>query len=177
MLALVSGYNPSAPDHDRRAIGPDHPTIDPDASSWVVPHGLSQKGSTRMDQRIIIEPIAFPTDARGLVLEPIGPDALPLQRNVHLVLTGPGCVRGNHAHQRGTEITVVLGPALARYRDGDAVRDVHVPEGRAYRFTIPPGVPHAFRNTGTGLMVLIGFNTVAHDPGRPDVVRDVLIEA
>jgi quercetin dioxygenase-like cupin family protein len=128
-----------------------------------------------MGQRITVEALSFPTDARGLVLEPIGPEALPLQRNVHLTLTEPGCVRGNHYHERGTEVTIVLGPALARYRDGGEVQDLHVPEGVAYRFTIPPGVAHAFRNTGTGPMVLIGFNTVVHDPDRSDVVRDVLI--
>jgi dTDP-4-dehydrorhamnose 3,5-epimerase-like enzyme len=130
-----------------------------------------------MERRVAIEPVAFPTDARGLVLEPLGPDALPLQRNVHLVLTGPGCVRGNHRHERGAEVTVVLGPALFRWRDGGEVRDVHVPGGQAFRMTIPPGVAHAFQNTGSGLMVLLGFNTVAHDPERPDVVRDVLIDS
>jgi dTDP-4-dehydrorhamnose 3,5-epimerase-like enzyme len=130
-----------------------------------------------MGQRITIESLSYPTDARGLVLEPLGPDALPLQHNVHLTLTEPGCVRGNHYHERGTEITVVLGPALLRYRDGGELRDFVVPEGRAYRVTIPPGVAHAFQNTGAVPMVLIGFNTVAHDPKRPDVVRDVLIEA
>jgi dTDP-4-dehydrorhamnose 3,5-epimerase-like enzyme len=128
-----------------------------------------------MEQRITIEPVPFPTDARGLVLEPIGPEALPLQRNVHLVLTAPGGVRGNHYHRRGTEVTVVLGPALVRYRDEDEVRDFHVPEGRAYRLTIPPGVAHAIQNAGPGPMVLVGFNTVVHHPERPDVVRDVLI--
>jgi UDP-2-acetamido-2,6-beta-L-arabino-hexul-4-ose reductase len=130
-----------------------------------------------MGSRVTIEALEFLTDARGLVLEPIGPGALAPQRNVHLTLTEPGCIRGNHYHERGTEVTVVLGPALARYRDGDATRDVLVPEGLAYRFTIPPGIPHAFQNTGTGPMVLIGFNTVAHDPARPDVVRAVLIGA
>lgn len=129
-----------------------------------------------MKPSIIIEPIAFPTDARGLVLEPIGPDALPAQRNAHLVLTEPGCVRGNHYHVRGSEITAVLGPALFRYRDGDEVRDLHIPVGKAYRVIIPPGVGHAFQNTGAGLMTLIGFNTEVHDPACPDVVRDILIE-
>src|SRR4051794_41131289 len=111
-----------------------------------------------MTPGVVIEPVTFPSDARGLVLEPIGPDALPSQRNVHLVLTGPGCVRGNHRHERGTEVTVVLGPALFRYRDGGGVRDFVVPEGRAYRFTIPPGVAHAVQNTGTGCLVVLGFN-------------------
>ena len=128
-----------------------------------------------MGQRITIETVSFPTDARGLVLEPLGPDDLPRQRNVHLTLTAPGALRGNHYHERGTEVTVVLGPALARYRDGDEVRNLHVPAGLAYRFTIPPGLAHAFQNTGEAPMVLIGFNTVPHDSARPDVVRDVLI--
>jgi dTDP-4-dehydrorhamnose 3,5-epimerase-like enzyme len=128
-----------------------------------------------MDPRVIIEAIPLASDARGLVLEPIGPDAFPLQRNAHLVLTAPGGVRGNHYHVRGGEVTVALGPALFRYREGDEVRDVQIPEGRALRFSIPPGVAHAFQNTGDGMMVLLGFNTEAHDPARPDVVRDVLI--
>jgi dTDP-4-dehydrorhamnose 3,5-epimerase-like enzyme len=130
-----------------------------------------------MDHRITIEPVAFSTDARGLVIEPLGPDDLPAQRNAHLVLTEPGRVRGNHYHRRGTEVTLVLGPALLRYRDGDLLRDVLIPEGQAYRVTIRPGLAHAFQNTGTGQMVLLGFNTEAHDPENPDVVRDVLIEA
>jgi UDP-2-acetamido-2,6-beta-L-arabino-hexul-4-ose reductase len=130
-----------------------------------------------MDVRIRIEPIAFPTDHRGLVIEPIGPDTLPHQRNVHFALTEPGCVRGNHYHERGTEITAVLGPALLRYRDQGEVRDLEIPEGRAYRVTIPPGIAHAFQNTGNGPMWLVGFNTEPHDPSRPDVIRDVLIDA
>src|SRR5437763_1614929 len=112
-----------------------------------------------MRPEVTIEPVAIVSDRRGQVLEPLGPDVLPIQRNVHLVLTEPGCVRGNHAHERGTEVTVAFGPALFRYRDGPDVRDLHIPEGQACRITIPPGIAHAFRNTGAGLQVLIGFNT------------------
>lgn len=129
-----------------------------------------------MNQRVTIEPIAAVSDARGLVMEPIGPADLPLQRNVHMVLTEPGRVRGNHYHERGTEITVALGPALFRYRDGADVREVSIAAGETLRITIPPGIAHAFRNEGEGRLVLIGFNTEPHDPARPDVVRDVLIE-
>jgi UDP-2-acetamido-2,6-beta-L-arabino-hexul-4-ose reductase len=129
----------------------------------------------REDGTVTIEPLATAADARGFVLEPIGPDDLPHQQNVHMVFTEPGHVRGNHHHQRGREVTVVLGPALFRYRDGATVRDVDIPPGSAYRITIPPGVAHAFQNPGPGRMVLIGFNTEPHDPARPDVVRDVLI--
>ncbi len=111
------------------------------------------------------------------MIEPLGPDALPLQRNAHLVLTEPGAIRGNHYHEKGTEVTLALGPCLFRYRDDGEVHDLAIPEGQAYRITILPGVPHAFQNNGQGVMVLLGFNTQAHDPECPDVVREVLIEA
>ena len=71
---------------------------------------------------------------------------------------------------------MAFGPGLFRYREGGEVRDFVIPDGQAYRFRIPQGIPHAFRNTGTGPQVLIGFNTESHDPSRPDVVREVLIE-
>lgn len=129
-----------------------------------------------MESTVSFEPVTFPTDARGLVLEPIGPDRIPAQRNVHLAVTEPGCVRGNHYHQRGTEITVAFGPALFRFRTGGSTQDILIPKGQAYRFTIPPGIAHAFQNTGQTSIILLGFNTEAHDPQHPDVVRDVLIE-
>jgi UDP-2-acetamido-2,6-beta-L-arabino-hexul-4-ose reductase len=128
-----------------------------------------------MSQTVRIEPVPSVRDQRGLVVEPMGPDALPEQRNVHLVLTEPGQVRGNHYHERGTELTLVIGPALFRYREGTTVREVAFAAGEAYRITIPAGVAHAFQNPGPGVLVLIGFNTEAHDPARPDAVRDVLI--
>lgn len=130
-----------------------------------------------MPTRAIIEPLELKRDARGALLEPIGASELPAQRNVHLVLTAPGAVRGNHYHERGTEIVVLLGPARVRVREDGALRDVDVPDGAAYRFTFPPRVSHAFQGTGSGPMVLVGFNSTQHDPANPDAVRDVLIDA
>jgi UDP-2-acetamido-2,6-beta-L-arabino-hexul-4-ose reductase len=129
-----------------------------------------------MNQRVTIEPVAPVCDPRGLVVEPMSGDLLPQQRNVHLVLTEPGQIRGNHFHERGTEVTLAFGPALFRYREGSEVRDVRIAAGEACRITIRPGVAHAFQNTGPERMVLIGFNTEPHDPRRPDVVRDELIK-
>jgi len=124
----------------------------------------------------IVEFLSFFADARGLVFEPLAGDALFSQRNVHVVITEPGCVRGNHVHRAGTEVAVVLGPALVRLREEGAVRDVAVPEGQGCRLTLPPGVAHAFRNTGGSPMLLVCFNTAAFNPQQPDVVRDVLFE-
>jgi UDP-2-acetamido-2,6-beta-L-arabino-hexul-4-ose reductase len=130
-----------------------------------------------MSAGVIVERITPFSDARGLVVEPLTTDLIAAQQNVHIVLTEPGCIRGNHYHMRGTEITLVIGPALARIREGGEVRDTIVPDGEAFRFTIPAGVPHAFQNIGTKPIVLVGFNTEPHDRTRPDVVQEVLIAA
>jgi len=125
----------------------------------------------------VVEPVSWIGDARGLVLEPIGGATMQQQQNVHLVLTEPGQIRGNHYHRRGTEITVVLGPARVRFREraGGELRDVEVPAGQAMRFTFPPGLAHAFQNPGPGSMILIASHTEPHDPARPDTVREVVL--
>ena len=110
-------------------------------------------------------------DERGWVAEPLGAGHLPAQRNVHVVVSRPGAVRGNHYHPEGTEILTVAGPALVRTREAGVVSDTPVPDGACYRFTIPPGVTHAVRNTGEAPAVLIAFNTLE----SPATVRDVIL--
>ena len=127
-----------------------------------------------MSARTTIERVATHADARGLVFEPLGAEALADKRNVHVVLTAPGAIRGNHRHRLGTEIAVVAGPAEVRLREDGELRELLVPAGETWRFTIPPGVAHAYRNPGPGLMLLIGFNTEPHDPAAPDALREEL---
>ena len=122
-----------------------------------------------------VEVIRSSRDGRGLVFEPIGPELLPLQKNAHAVMTEPGGIRGNHYHRLSTEIAVVVGPALVRIREDLQVWDTQVPEGEAHRFTIPPGVAHAFQNVGTKPMLLVAFSTTVFDATNPDAVRDELI--
>ncbi len=130
-----------------------------------------------MSSKVVIEKVQVVTDERGLVVEPVPEKLMAAQRNLHVVLTEPGCIRGNHYHPRGTEISVIVGPALVRVREGTDIRDVHVPEGQAFRFTFPPGTAHAVQNEGTRPLLLIAFNSLPHDPIQPDVVREVLIES
>ena len=130
-----------------------------------------------MTERATVEPLTSHNDARGLVVEPLRPDEFPSQRNAHLVLTAPGAIRGNHYHRVGTEVALIVGPALVRIRDADGLHDHSLATGQTTRFTFPPGVPHAMLNTGDVPLVILSFNTEPHDPSRPDVVREVLIEA
>jgi dTDP-4-dehydrorhamnose 3,5-epimerase-like enzyme len=114
-------------------------------------------------------------DPRGSLFEPLSDAELAAQRNVHVVLTQPNEVRGNHVHQLATETTTVMGPCLARLKEGGTIRDIEVPTGEVWRFTIPPGVAHAYRNTGDTVMVLVSFSTQVHDPAGGDTRREQIL--
>ncbi len=113
-------------------------------------------------------------DARGLLFEPMAEDELAAMRNVHVVLTHPGHVRGNHYHERATEWMTVLGPARVRARRAGDIEETRVPAGEAWRFTFDPTVSHAVVFEGSEVGVLVSFSDAAHDPADPDTVRDPL---
>jgi UDP-2-acetamido-2,6-beta-L-arabino-hexul-4-ose reductase len=125
--------------------------------------------------RVKIERVVAHRDARGSLFEPLDERELGEQRNVHVVLSEPGAIRGNHFHRHSVELTAVVGPCSVRLREADRLRDVTVPSGEIWRFTIPPGVVHAYRNTGSALMVLASFNSSRHDPAAPDTVREAIL--
>ena len=125
--------------------------------------------------KVTIEALTVHRDARGAVFEPLDAQAIGSQRNVHVVITEPGGIRANHAHRRGTEVMVVYGPALVRYRAGEETSERAVEAGEVVRFTFPPGVAHAVQNSGSEPNILVCFNTEAHDPARPDVAPETLI--
>jgi len=125
--------------------------------------------------RARIESVKTHHDPRGSVFEPLNDAELAAQKNVHVVLTLPNEVRGNHVHHTATEIASVVGPCLVRLKEAGEIRDVQVPAGETWRFTIPPGVVHAFRNTGDGVMVLISFSTNLHDPTGADTLREQIL--
>jgi UDP-2-acetamido-2,6-beta-L-arabino-hexul-4-ose reductase len=124
-----------------------------------------------------VESVGIHQDSRGSLFEPLEAARLASQRNLHVVITEPGCVRGNHYHPQGTEVVTVQGPARVRIRDGQVVQEIVIPDGVVTRFTIPPGIAHAIQNLGTRPMLLIVSSDLVYDPEVPDVVRDILIEA
>lgn len=126
-------------------------------------------------QTLRVQTLSAHSDPRGSVFEPLDDRELAAQRNVHVVLTQPQGVRGNHVHQRATEMTTVVGPCLARFKDASGIRDIEVPAGETWRFIIPPGVTHAFRNTGDSVMVLVSFSTEVHDPTGADSRREQIL--
>jgi len=130
-----------------------------------------------MKAQVIVEQVSRSADRRGWVMEPINEQQLAGQRNTHVALTEPGAIRGNHFHRHSTEIFVITGPGLVRWREDGVGREVQVPAEAAMRFTVPPGIPHAMKNTGDRPMLLVAFSTAPHDPANPDTQREVLIES
>lgn len=114
-------------------------------------------------------------DARGSLFEPLDQRGLSLQKNVHVVVSEPGAVRGNHLHRHSTEMTTVVGPCRVRFSEAGIRRDVEVPANEVWRFTIPPGIAHAYQNTGNVPMTMVSFNSHAHDPANPDTVPEVIL--
>jgi len=127
-------------------------------------------------RKVRIQQLSCHRDHRGSLFEPLDVDGLSRQRNAHVVLTAPHQIRGNHWHRRSTETTVVVGPCLVRLKEPDGLRDVRVPVDEVWQFTLPPGVVHAYQNTGEGIMVLISFASEVHDPDDPDTVREVILQ-
>ena len=125
--------------------------------------------------RVAVQSMKVHRDARGALFEPLTDTELLNQRNVHVALTQPNEVRGNHVHRTAVEITSVVGPCLVRLKEGGEIRDIEVPAGEIVRLTIPPGVVHAFQNTGEAAMVLVSFSTNLHDPAGADTQREHIL--
>jgi dTDP-4-dehydrorhamnose 3,5-epimerase-like enzyme len=124
----------------------------------------------------LIESVKTHRDPRGAVFEPLSDVELAGQKNVHVVLTQPNEVRGNHVHLTAVETTSVVGPCLVRLKETEVIRDVEVPAGEIWRFTIPAGVVHAYRNTGDTVMILVSFSTKLHDPTGADTHREIILK-
>ena len=125
--------------------------------------------------RVTVQAVKTHRDARGSLFEPLTDAELVDQKNVHVVLTQPNEVRGNHVHRTAVETTSVVGPCLIRLKEAGEIRDLEVPAGETWRLTIPPGVVHAFRNTGDSMMVLVSFSTLLHDPAGADTLKDQIL--
>src|ERR1700733_14873282 len=131
--------------------------------------------NTPNNSRGVVQSIRTHRDARGSLFEPLSDAELERQKNVHVVLTRPNEVRGNHVHRTAVETTSVVGPCLIRLKEAGTLRDLEVPEGETWRLTIPPGVVHAFRNTGESVMLLGSFSTNLHDPMGSDTLRELIL--
>jgi UDP-2-acetamido-2,6-beta-L-arabino-hexul-4-ose reductase len=127
------------------------------------------------EMKVKIDRLKAHSDLRGIVFEPIDNDKINSQKNIHVVISEPGAVRGNHYHLQGTETFAIVGPALIRFKENDELHDFEVRSGQVYKFIIPPKVAHAIKNIGEETNILVAFNTVEHNPQKPDLVREIIL--
>ena len=125
--------------------------------------------------KVKIDRLKVHPDLRGFVFEPIDNDKINSQKNIHVVISEPGAVRGNHYHLRGTETLAVVGPALIRLKKNEELQDFEVPSGQAYKFIIPPKITHAIKNIGNISNILVAFSTVEHNSQKPDHVKEIIL--
>jgi dTDP-4-dehydrorhamnose 3,5-epimerase-like enzyme len=122
------------------------------------------------------EKIEIKQDKRGIVFNPIQQEELVAQKNIHIVITLPGHIRGNHYHKKGTEKLIVYGSALIRIKDKGKIKDMIISQGQPTRITIPPGISHAIKNNGNKPQLLIAFHNKTYNPRFTDTFPDILID-
>src|SRR5260370_17135545 len=94
--------------------------------------------NTLNTSRVVVQSVKTHRDARGTLFEPLTDAELRDQKNVHVVLTQPNEVRGNHVHRTAVETTTVVGPCRVRLKEEGEIKDIHVAPAHIPRLTIPP---------------------------------------
>lgn len=100
---------------------------------------------------LTIERITMHRDQRGMLFEPLGPEALGSGslRNVHVATMAPGAVRGGHLHKTATEWFCFSGDITFIARDREGKREeLEFGRDECVRITVAPGIAHALVNRG-----------------------------
>lgn len=109
------------------------------------------------------------TDQRGWAFFPFqaGPDVRPPcdTESLHLVMSEPGAVRGNHFHHHSAEWFCVFGGRAELYYEEEGIVQTVLVDRDDLVIHIPAGVPHAVKNIGTTPVYLLAFRENAEgDP-------------
>ena len=100
-------------------------------------------------------------DRRGWAFFPFqaGPDVRPPceTESLHLVMSEPGAIRGNHFHDHSAEWFCVFGGQGELYYEEDGLVQTARLDRDDLVIYIPPGVPHAVKNIGSTPLFLLAF--------------------
>ncbi len=124
-----------------------------------------------------IRPLRAHRDTRGGLIKVLMRQHLPPQARefgeIYVSWADVGAVKANHYHERTTEWFFLLsGEAdLVLEHPGTGERlIVHLHPDDPVVVTVPPGVAHAFVNTGDGPAHLLAYADRPYDPERPDTI-------
>jgi len=135
---------------------------------------------------VVVRELTTHVDSRGWLTELFRQDELdpPFHPVMSYVsMTKPGVVRGPHEHRSQADFFVFLGPSvftihLWDYRRSSPTymtKEVLIAgEGAPKSVLIPPGVVHAYKNTGTSLGMVVNLpNRLFAGQGRREPVDEI----
>jgi dTDP-4-dehydrorhamnose 3,5-epimerase len=138
---------------------------------------------------VVAREVATHEDERGWLAELFRVDELPeglAPRMAYVSSTDPGVTRGPHEHREQTDIFCFIGVSefkvyLWDNREGSpsfGKRDViNAPSGSPLFVIIPPGVVHAYKNTGSSAGLVINApNRLFRGEGRKGKVDEIRYE-
>jgi dTDP-4-dehydrorhamnose 3,5-epimerase len=153
-------------------------------------HGLDSHGL----EGVVVRELARHEDDRGWLVELFrvderpwaGPDEGLIPRMAYVSSTEPGISRGPHEHREQTDIFFFIGTTefkiyLWDNRKGSNTYGekavFYAEEGRPTVVIVPPGVVHAYKNTGTAAgLVLNAPNRLYRGEGRKEEVDEIRYE-
>ncbi|MBN2168434.1 MAG: cupin domain-containing protein [Actinobacteria bacterium] len=133
-----------------------------------------------MDKVEIIQ-LNSDSDERGWVLRPFDDSVLETGRitNIHIVSIKPGSVRGNHFHRFQNEyVWVMTGTVeLTALNNETGKKEAMIIEGETdgVMVKVPPGMTHAFKNTGdTNAYLFCASDKIKETEGRDSVRNEIV---
>lgn len=132
--------------------------------------------NTNSSNKVLIIKLKSFDDERGKVFEPISDVSSSIINNIHVVITKPNTVRGNHYHIEGTETMICYGKALIKYKynEEEIINNFIIDNDEIYKFIFPAGITHAIKNIGEKDVILLCFNTVNNNP--KNTVANIIME-
>lgn len=97
-------------------------------------------------------------------------------RTLHLISIAPGQTRGNHLHPGHREFLYAFhGAGVLLWEEPPGQVQERLLTGRRTLVRIPPGIAHALRNPGPGVLYLLAWRErVAGSPAEPESVSHPL---
>lgn len=121
-------------------------------------------------------------DSRGWLVKLLMREHIAERREfgeIYITAATAGQVKGNHFHKRAREwFCVIQGTATMATREmatGESAL-TELSAERPEMIEVAPGVAHAFRNSGTEVMVLLAYADEPYDAQAPDECRITLLE-
>jgi dTDP-4-dehydrorhamnose 3,5-epimerase len=134
---------------------------------------------------VVVRPLRQFNDARGWLLEYYREDEVPAEFHPvmgYISLTRPGVTRGPHEHRDQADYFVFYTSTFKIYlwdaRDGSPTRGrrqvITAGEANPMALIVPPGVVHAYRNTGAVDGVIVNApNRLYAGQARKEVVDEI----